>query len=284
MKCYQVKPNNSKEKREDEKFRINSHKKSCKHRLKALKEGPKDTNQLSCLMYSTIGEPLAPYRVLGEDMFEVEYDPKEDIDRRIQSITNYFKEDTLLPIYRGNGFGTYLVVAYRVSGLVYDDSPTPSPMLADPASPAQIFVIHVMPGDDTTMEYYLNNWLVRNKSYYTANSKNGLYYGARIQVVPMDGSEGRDYWIAAEDMHTAIETAKTYIKNWEEVDDRNFETSMKAKHTIKKALHQKAVSDQDKKETEEKDESDADVDSDTKDKEIKNDESLRANKTSQEEK
>lgn len=44
MKCYQVRPNNSKEKREDEKFRMNSHKKSCKQRLKALKEGPKDTN------------------------------------------------------------------------------------------------------------------------------------------------------------------------------------------------------------------------------------------------
>lgn len=279
MKCYQVRPNNSKEKREDEKSRINSHKKSCKHRLKALKEGPKDTNQLSCLMYSTIGEPLAPYRVLGEDMFEVEYDPKEEFDRRIQAITNYFKEDTLLPIYGGNGFGTYLVVAYRVSGLVYDDSPIPSPMVADSASPAQIFVINVIPSDNTTMEYYLNDWLVQNKSYYTANSKNGLYYGARIQVVPMDGSEGRDYWIPAEDMHAAIETAKTYIKNWEEVDDRNLETSMKAKHTIKKALHQKAVSDEDKKVTEEKDESDVNPDTE----ERKKDENLQDNKTSQEE-
>ena len=281
MKCYQVRPNNSKEKREDEKFRMNSHKKSCKHRLKALKEGPEDTNQLSRLMYSTITEPLAPYRVLGEDMFEVEYDPTEESDRRLQSITKYFREDSLLPIYGGNGFGIYLVVAYRVSGLVYDDSPIPSPMVADSASPAQIFVIQVIPGDDTTMEYYLNNWLVQNKSYYTANSKNGLYYGARIQVVPLDGSEGRDYWIPAEDMHAAIETAKTYIKNWEEVDDRNFETSMKAQHVIKKALHQKAVSDEDKKETAEKDESDAD--SDTKEIKKDNDENLQENKTSQEE-
>ena len=281
MKCYQVRPNNSKEKREDEKFRMNSHKKSCKQRLKALKEGPKDTNQLSSLMYFTINEPLAPHRVLGEDMFEVEYDPTEEFDRRIRSIIKYFKDDSLLPIYAGNGFGTYLVVAYRVSGLVYDDSPLPSPMVADSTSPAQIFVINVIPGDNTTMEYYLNDWLVQNKSYYTANSKNGLYYGARIQVVPLNGSEGRDYWIPAEDMHAAIETAKTYIKNWEEVDDRNLETSMKAKHTIKKALHQKAVSDEDKKETEEKD---VDSDPDTKDKEIKNNENLRENKTSQEEK
>lgn len=279
MKCYQVRPNNSKEKREDEKFRMNSHKKSCKHRLKALKEGPEDTNQLSRLMYSTITEPLAPYRVLGEDMFEVEYDPTEESDRRLQSITKYFREDSLLPIYGGNGFGIYLVVAYRVSGLVYDDSPIPSPMVADSASPAQIFVIQVIPGDDTTMEYYLNNWLVQNKSYYTANSKNGLYYGARIQVVPLDGSEGRDYWIPAEDMHAAIETAKTYIKNWEEVDDRNFETSMKAQHVIKKALHQKAVSDEDKKETAEKDESGVDPDTE----ESKKDENLQENKTSQEE-
>lgn len=279
MKCYQVRPNNSKEKREDEKFRMNSHKKSCKHRLKALKEGPEDTNQLSRLMYSTITEPLAPYRVLGEDMFEVEYDPTEESDRRLQSITKYFREDSLLPIYGGNGFGIYLVVAYRVSGLVYDDSPIPSPMVADSVSPAQIFVIQVIPGDDITMEYYLNNWLVQNKSYYTANSKNGLYYGARIQVVPLDGSEGRDYWIPAEDMHAAIETAKTYIKNWEEVDDRNFETSMKAQHVIKKALHQKAVSDEDKKETEEKDESGVDPDTE----ESKNDENLQENKTSQEE-
>lgn len=260
MKCYQVRPNNSKEKREDEKFRMNSHKKSCKQRLKALKEGPKDTNQLSSLMYFTINEPLAPYRVLGEDMFEVEYDPTEEFDRRIRSIIKYFKDDSLLPIYAGNGFGTYLVVAYRVSGLVYDDSPLPSPMVANSTSPAQIFVINVIPGDNTTMEYYLNDWLVQNKSYYTANSKNGLYYGARIQVVPLDESEGRDYWIPAEDMHVAIETAKTYIKNWEKVDDRNLETSMKAKHTIKKALHQKAVSDEDKKETEEKDESGVDPD------------------------
>lgn len=279
MKCYQVRPNNSKEKREDEKFRMNSHKKSCKHRLKALKEGPEDTNQLSRLMYSTITEPLAPYRVLGEDMFEVEYDPTEESDRRLHSITKYFREDSLLPIYGGNGFGIYLVVAYRVSGLVYDDSPIPSPMVADSASPAQIFVIQVIPGDDTTMEYYLNNWLVQNKSYYTANSKNGLYYGARIQVVPLDGSEGRDYWIPAEDMHAAIETAKAYIKNWEEVDDRNFETSMKAQHVIKKALHQKAVSDEDKKETKEKDESDVDPDTE----ESKKDENLQENKTSQEE-
>lgn len=283
MKCYQVRPNNSKEKREDEKFRMNSHKKNCKRRLKALKEGPENIAKLSSLMYFTINEPLAPYRVLGEDMFEVEYDPTEEFDRRIRSIIKYFKEDTLLPIYGGNGFGTYLVVAYRVSGLVYDDSPIPSPMVADSASPAQIFVINVIPSDNTTMEYYLNDWLVQNKSYYTANSKNGLYYGARIQVVPMDGSEGRDYWISAEDMHAAIETAKAYIKNWEEVDDRNLETSMKAKHTIKKALHQKAVSDEDKKETEEKDESEADSDSDTKDKEIKNDVNLQENKTSQEE-
>lgn len=281
MKCYQVRPNNSKEKREDEKFRMNSHKKNCKQRLKALKEGPEDMAQLSCLMYSTITEPLAPHRVLGEDMFEVGYDPREESDRSIQSITKYFKEDCLLPMYEGNGFGTYLVVAYRVSGLVYDDSYIPSPMAADSTSPAQIFVIHVIPSDNTTMEYYLNDWLVHNRSYYTANRKNGLYYGARIQVVPMDGSEGRDYWIPAGDMHAAIETAKAYIKNWEEVYDRNFETSMKAKHTIKKALHQKAVSDKDKKETEEKD---VDSDPDTKDKEIKNNENLRENKTSQEEK
>lgn len=279
MKCYQVRPNNSKEKREDEKFRMNSHKKSCKQRLKALKEGPKDTNQLSSLMYFTINEPLAPYRVLGEDMFEVEYDPTEEFDRRIRSIIKYFKDDSLLPIYAGNGFGTYLVVAYRVSGLGYDDSPLPSPMVADSTSPAQIFVIQVIPGDNTTMEYYLNDWLVQNKSYYTANSKNGLYYGARIQVVPLDGSEGRDYWIPAEDMHAAIETAKTYIKNWEEVDDRNLETSMKAQHVIKKALHQKAVSDEDKKETEEKDESGVDPDTE----ESKKDENLQENKTSQEE-
>lgn len=279
MKCYQVRPNNSKEKREDEKFRMNSHKKSCKQRLKALKEGPKDTNQLSSLMYFTINEPLAPYRVLGEDMFEVEYDPTEEFDRRIRSIIKYFKDDSLLPIYAGNGFGTYLVVAYRVSGLVYDDSPLPSPMVANSTSPAQIFVINVIPGDNTTMEYYLNDWLVQNKSYYTANSKNGLHYGARIQVVPLDESEGRDYWIPAEDMHVAIETAKTYIKNWEKVDDRNLETSMKAKHTIKKALHQKAVSDEDKKETEEKDESGVDPDTE----ESKKDENLQENKTSQEE-
>ena len=279
MKCYQVRPNNSKEKREDEKFRMNSHKKSCKQRLKALKEGPKDTNQLSSLMYFTINEPLAPYRVLGEDMFEVEYDPTEEFDRRIRSIIKYFKDDSLLPIYAGNGFRTYLVVAYRVSGLVYDDSPLPSPMVANSTSPAQIFVINVIPGDNTTMEYYLNDWLVQNKSYYTANSKNGLYYGARIQVVPLDESEGRDYWIPAEDMHVAIETAKTYIKNWEKVDDRNLETSMKAKHTIKKALHQKAVSDEDKKETEEKDESGVDPDTE----ESKKDENLQENKTSQEE-
>lgn len=279
MKCYQVRPNNSKEKREDEKFRMNSHKKSCKQRLKALKEGPKDTNQLSSLMYFTINEPLAPYRVLGEDMFEVGYDPTEEFDRRIRSIIKYFKDDSLLPIYAGNGFGTYLVVAYRVSGLVYDDSPLPSPMVANSTSPAQIFVINVIPGDNTTMEYYLNDWLVQNKSYYTANSKNGLYYGARIQVVPLDESEGRDYWIPAEDMHVAIETAKTYIKNWEKVDDRNLETSMKAKHTIKKALHQKAVSDEDKKETEEKDESGVDPDTE----ESKKDENLQENKTSQEE-
>lgn len=279
MKCYQVRPNNSKEKREDEKFRMNSHKKSCKQRLKALKEGPKDTNQLSSLMYFTINEPLAPYRVLGEDMFEVKYDPTEEFDRRIRSIIKYFKDDSLLPIYAGNGFGTYLVVAYRVSGLVYDDSPLPSPMVANSTSPAQIFVINVIPGDNTTMEYYLNDWLVQNKSYYTANSKNGLYYGARIQVVPLDESEGRDYWIPAEDMHVAIETAKTYIKNWEKVDDRNLETSMKAKHTIKKALHQKAVSDEDKKETEEKDESGVDPDTE----ESKKDENLQENKTSQEE-
>lgn len=80
-------------------------------------------------------------------------------------------------------------------------------------------------------------------------------------------------------MHAAIETAKTYIKNWEEVDDRNFETSMKAQHVIKKALHQKAVSDEDKKETKEKDESGVDPDTE----ESKKDENLQENKTSQEE-
>lgn len=274
MKCYQVRPDNSKEKKEDEKSRMNSHKKSCKHRLKALKEGPKDTNHLSGLMYSTISEPLAPYRVLGENMFGVEYDFREEADRRIRSIIKYFREDTLLPIYGGNGFGVYLVVAYRVSGLAYDDGPMPTPMVADSVSPAQIFVINVIPSDDTTMEYYLNDWLVHNSWYFRTKTKEEFYYGARIQVVPMDGTEGRDYWIPAEDMRAAIETAKTYLKNWEEVDDRNFETSMKAKHVIKKALQQKASSDKDKKEAEEKDENEADSNSE---------ENLPINKTSQQE-
>lgn len=279
MKCYQVKPDNSKEKRNDEKLRIDSHKKSCKRRLKALKAGPETTNQVSDLMHSTIAEPLAPYRILGEDMFEVSYDPIEESNRRIRSITKYFEKDTLLPIYRGSGSGAYLVVAYRVSRLMYDDRPSIAPMVANYTSPAQIFVVNVIPGDNITIEYYLNEWLVHNRSYYIENS--GLYYGARIQVIPMDESEGRDYWIAPEDMETAIETAKTYIKNWEEVDNRNFETSMKAKNVIKEALHQKAVSDEDKKETDEKD---ADSDSDTKEIRKKdNAENLQENKTSQEE-
>lgn len=235
MKCYQVTPWDESTYKDAEK-RTKDYKKECKHSIERLKKGTKTAYDMNMTLYNTLEHPLEPYRVLNSDIFEVSQDPKESFNEKMGVVTKYFKEDCLLPLYQGSGYGSYMVVAYRVLPLAVDCG-TPA---VDEDSPAQIFTFSIT-DEAETAEYFLNSWLASNAKYFTMKKKLDMYFGAIIHVIPLDGGESREYTIKHIDMKAVIKSANAYLDYWHSIYYKNSAMQAEAKAVIRKAIQPKNV-------------------------------------------